>query len=393
MCLDLGNHDRARLVSRLSLGINGNEEESTVVTMSEVAKAAGVSQAAVSYAYSRPSKVSSGQRARIFEVAEALGYHGPDAAGRSLRGGRVGAVGVMVMDSLGYAFSDPSNMQLLRGIAEEGELADVAVTLLPSPRPGPSDNKDPLGHRQASAGMRGLVDGVIIHNLPQGHAAVEAVIARGIPVVVVDSPKLRGVPYVGLDDRSAAASAAQHLLALGHRRIGILVDRLAPDGRSGVARPSRISQASDRVARARVQGYLQQLEASGIARSSVPVIEAGGFQPEDYAKATGQLLDDYDVTAILVASDVMALEAMSVATQRGLSVPAELSVVGFDDAPGAAEAGLTTVSQPMVEKGRIAAQLLLKAIATGELESVLLPTEFIVRSSTARPQKRRSGSR
>ena len=83
----------------------------------------------------------------------------------------------------------------------------------------------------------------------------------------------------------------------------------------------------------------------------------------------------------------MALEAMSVATQRGLSVPAELSVVGFDDAPGAAEAGLTTVSQPMVEKGRIAAQLLLKAIATGELGSVLLPTEFIVRSSTARPRK------
>ena len=353
-----------------------------MVTMSEVAKAAGVSQAAVSYAYSRPSKVSSGQRARIFEVAEELGYHGPDAAGRSLRGGRVGAVGVMVMDSLGYAFSDPSNMQLLRGIAEEGELADVAVTLLPSPRPGPSDNKDPLGHRQASAGMRGLVDGVIIHNLPQGHAAVDAVIARGIPVVVVDSPKLRGVPYVGLDDRSAAASAAQHLLALGHRRIGILVDRLAPDGRSGVASPSRISHASDRVARARVQGYLQQLEASGIARSSVPVIEAGGFQLEDYAN-----------TAILVASDVMALEAMSVATQRGLSIPAELSVVGFDDAPGAAEAGLTTVAQPMVEKGRIAAQLLLKAIATGELGSVLLPTEFIVRSSTARPQKRQSGSR
>ena len=145
--------------------------------------------------------------------------------------------------------------------------------------------------------------------------------------------------------------------------------------------------------RARVQGYLQQLEASGIARSSVPVIEAGGFQLEDYAKASGQLLDDYDVTAILVASDVMALEAMSVATQRGLSIPAELSVVGFDDAPGAAEAGLTTVAQPMVEKGRIAAQLLLKAIATGELGSVLLPTEFIVRSSTARPQKRQSGSR
>ena len=97
-----------------------------MVTMSEVAKAAGVSQAAVSYAYSRPSKVSSGQRARIFEVAEELGYHGPDAAGRSLRGGRVGAVGVMVMDSLGYAFSDPSNMQLLRGNRHRLEGHDIA---------------------------------------------------------------------------------------------------------------------------------------------------------------------------------------------------------------------------------------------------------------------------
>jgi len=98
-------------------------------TMHDVAKAAGVSQAAVSYAYNRPHKLSEARRAHILAVAEKLGYAGPNPAGRSLRTGQVGALGLMITDSLPYAFDDPATTELLTGIPEVGELAEVALTL------------------------------------------------------------------------------------------------------------------------------------------------------------------------------------------------------------------------------------------------------------------------
>jgi DNA-binding LacI/PurR family transcriptional regulator len=357
--------------------------------MNDVAQAAGVSQAAVSYAFNRPAKISAPQRERILEIAKQLGYHGPDAAGRSLRSGRVGAVGVLVMDTLAYAFSDPSNVELLRGVAEVGELADVAVTLLPSPPPPPGEDETSAAIREANAGLRGLVDGVIVHALPEKHRAVAAVVSRSIPIVVVDSPKLRGVSFVGLDDEAAAHSAARHVLGLGHTRIGILVDRLRPDGYAGQVDSARLRRALDKVPRDRVRGYLRAAEEHGIAAEDVPVIEAGGFRADLYLDAARTLLEQHDVTAVLAMSDVLAIAVLDVARDLGRAVPQELSVIGFDDAPDAESHGLTTIRQPLAEKGRVAAQLLLDLIETGKRRSVILPTELVVRSTTARAKAKR----
>ncbi len=97
-----------------------------MVTMKDVARAAGVSQAAVSYAFSNSPKVSASQRDHIYAVAQSLSYAGPNIVGSSLRSGRVGAVGIMVMESLGHALEDPSTMLLMKGVVEVNELADVA---------------------------------------------------------------------------------------------------------------------------------------------------------------------------------------------------------------------------------------------------------------------------
>lgn len=361
-----------------------------MVRMKDVAKAAGVSQAAVSYAYSRPEKLSAPQVKHIMETAERLGYAGPNIVGASLRSGKVGAIGVMVMDTLQYAFSDWSTKSLLQGVVESHRIDDCALTLLPLPH-NIESAADPA--RRVSDGgrsaLRGLVDGVIVHSLPDDHPALLVLRSRRIPIVVVDAPRMPGVPLVGVRDREAAREQMEHILRLGHTRIGVIADRLIPDGHRGWVTPQRRRSGTERVVRERLHGYAEALEAAGLDLDALPLIEAGAWDDESALGAARSMLAEHNVTAIVATSDTMALGVLTVAEERGSSVPADLSVIGFDDVPAADEAGLTTVRQPMVEKGRIAANILMDLIA-GNLEheeQLTLPTELIVRSSTAKPKR------
>lgn len=351
------------------------------MTMRDVARAVGVSQAAVSYAYNRPEKLSESQRARIFGAAAELGYAGPDPAARGLRTGKVGALGLILTDSLSYAFDDPGASLLLRGISEVGELAEVALTLLPAPL-----ERVPTPAR-SGASLLGLVDGFMIYALPDRHPVVQSVLSRQLPVVVIDGPAVPGQALVGIDDRGAAHEAAAHLQALGHRDVGILVSRLTPDGRTGPVTPTRLSRARDRVMKARAEGYAAPFGESG---AGPPVIvEAGGFSFAQSRLAAGRLLDISPLTAVLAATDVLALAVIDVARERGLRVPEDLSVVGFDDLPAAAAAELTTVRQSLQAKGARAARLLLDTIGGAtDHPNVTLPTELVVRRSSAPPRTR-----
>lgn len=358
-----------------------------MVTMKDVARAAGVSQPAVSYAFNRPDQLSAEVRAHILQVASDLNYSGPDPVGRGLRRGSVGAIGLMITDSLPYAFDDPATVQLLRGVAEVGEMSEVMLTLLPLR--SAAEAEDPAAVEAGQARMSGasLVDGFIVYSLPDRHRAVDAALARGLPTVVVDAPSGLGCSYLGIEDRLAARHAAEHLIGLGHRRIGVLMDRLSPDGRSGLADDARRRGARDGVARERVLGYQQALRAAGLSWRQVPMVEAGGFDQAATQRAVGLLLDESPgLTAILASTDVLALQTLRELRVRGIRVPEEVSVVGFDDVPAAAPAGLTTMAQPLVEKGRAAARLLLQGIRGGQRSTVILPTELVVRSSTAPPR-------
>ncbi|MEV6588734.1 LacI family DNA-binding transcriptional regulator [Streptomyces acidicola] len=347
--------------------------------MRDVAQAAGVSQAAVSYAYNRPGKLSAAQRERILQVARDLGYIGPHATGRSLRTGQVGALGLMITDSLPYAFDDPATAALLKGISEVGELSEVALTLLPCPLESDRMAQD------SGVLLRGLVDGFLAYAMPETHPAVDTVLRRQLPVVIIDGPNPEGLPRVGIRDREAARAAAAHVLSLGHRSVGILVDRLVPDGHSGVVTPARRRQARDLVMRERLAGYAAAFRSAGVPWKSATVVEAGGFHEAASQAAAESLLAAGPPTAVIAASDVLALATIDAAHRCGLRVPQDLSVVGFDDLPSAVAAGLTTVRQPLVDKGRQAARLLLDVIGGGEPREVLLPTELVVRATTAPP--------
>lgn len=355
---------------------NRNTREGTGrrVSAKDVAAASGVSVMSVSNAFNRPEKLSSARRAEILRIAERLGYPGPDPKGRSLRLGRSGAIGVVLTASLSYAIDDPASVLLLRGIAEVGEFEEMALTLVPFSAAG------------AGTVQSVVVDGFILYSLPDGDPAVETALARGLPFVVVDGPEVSGHSRVGIDDRAGARAAAQHLVDLGHRRFAILVDRLCADRHVGVASSKRARGATYHWARDRVEGYLEVLLAAGIAESDVAIQEAGGYTAAESRSAASSLLNRTDVTAILASTDVLALATVEELLVRRLEVGRDVSVVGFDDIPAAARSGLTTVAQPLVDRGRIAAQMLLSAIRGDPPARRLLDASLVVRQSTGPPR-------
>lgn len=358
-----------------------------MVSMKDVALAAGVSQPAVSYAYNKPGKISAAQREHILAVAEKLGYPGPNIMGRSLRSGKVGAIGLMVMDKLSYAFADPSMIALLRGIGEIGELSNVALTLFPLNNRRIQGEDAQSG--QTSLAVRGLVDGLIIPTMPDDHPMVRAVIQQKIPFVVVDSPMIDGAHYVGIDDRGAARQQMRHLLELGHRRIGIVIDRLNPDNQRGEVSLQRFRSSTEMIVRERLTGYLEEAAEAGLGFDDLHIVEAGGFDATAGQAAASSLLNKYPVTAMVACSDVMALASMAAARALQVRVPEDLSIIGFDDIPEAAAAGLTTIRQPMVEKGVYAARFLVDLLNSppGGAEPPkrkIFQTQLVVRTSTRR---------
>ncbi len=358
-----------------------------MATLKDVAAAAGVSRTTVSNAYNRPGKLSAAVRARILAVAQELGYPGPDPVARGLRTGRIGTLGVLLAEALAFAFDDPAAVLLLRGVAEVGQLADMGLSLLPAPPERPTG-----AATVTQAVTRAAVDGFLVYHLPDDHPSIPALLGRRLPTVVVDGPRLQGVPLVGVDDHGGARQAAQHLLALGHRRIGVLVDRIAADAYRGPVDHQRRGASGFRAAQLRLGGYADALRAAGLAWETTPIQECGIPNRASGRAGAAALLDRVpELTAILATTDLLAQGAIQAAHERGLPTPAALSVVGFDDLPDTASTDLTTVHQPLAEKGRIAARLLLQALDSPLIPAsrIELPTRLVMRGSTAPPLTKR----
>jgi DNA-binding LacI/PurR family transcriptional regulator len=346
------------------------------VTLQTLADALGVSRTTASNAFNRPDQLNPALRERVLALAAELGYAGPDPAGRALRSGRAGAIGVLLTERLSYAFGDPAAVATLRGLAVEAEASGISLSLLPAPLSGGAD--------AAEVVTRALMDACFVYALPEGHPSVAAVLERRIPVVIADTPHVPGVPLVSIDDRGGARAAAQHLLDLGHRRLAVASLRIREDDRTGLADGARRHEASYRVTRERLAGYADAIAAAGLEWDDVPIYEGHPNSRRLGGEAVTALLErDPPPTALLAMSDEIALGAIFVARAAGLAVPGQLSVVGFDDAPAATSRELTTIRQPLVDKGRTAGRMLLEAIDGGTPADVVLPTELVLRRSTA----------
>jgi DNA-binding LacI/PurR family transcriptional regulator len=315
------------------------------VTLRTIAEAVGVSRTTVSNAYNRPDQLAPALRDRILGTAHELGYRGPDPAARRLRSGRRDAVGLLVSDGLSGALADPASVMVLQGIARATEDAGVALLLVP----------ERGGIRDA------VVDAFCLYSLAADHPSVAAVRERGVPLVVVDAPRIEGHAFVGSEDRRGARLAVEHLLALGHRRFALLTTSV--------------------IHRDRLAGYREALEAAGVGWARYEL--AADLPERGLEGGRLALAANPRPTALIAATDQLALGALEAASEAGLRVPDEVSVIGFDDIPGAASSrpALTTVRQPLLEKGEVAGRLLSDGPDGRE---VILPVQLVVRGSTAR---------
>lgn len=347
------------------------------VTLLDVAKAAGVSRTTVSNAFNRPDQLSGELRDRVLGTARGLGYAGPNPIARMLRTGRAGVIAIMFPDTLPYTFSDPASVAFLQGAAQACQAERSGVLILPELDEGAA----------ATAIGSSAVDGFVLYCWPEDSRILPSLAERRLPAVGVDIGAFPLGPLIGVDDRGGAAAAAAHLVGLGHRRLAVLTLELRPDGFTGRVDAARRGSASYHVTAERLGGYLEALARAGIDPASVPIEERPtGERAEAAAReaALALLACRPRPTAILAMSDRLAAGALQAAAQLGFQVPRDLSVIGFDDAPLAAQLvpPLTTVRQPLIEKGRLAAELLFRP--TDQRRHVL-PVSLVARRTTAPP--------
>ena len=335
------------------------------VGIADVAQAAGVSKTAVSFAFNSPERLNDETAARIRQIADELGYR-PDPVARMLTQGRTRTIGILTPQPLAVVFLNPFFGALSAGIGLAAEAAGFGLYLI-----------SPLHGSLAQAVSRASVDGLVAIGLSSGHAEIEQIRRTGLPIVLVDSLAMPEHASVTIDDAAGARAAASHLLELGHR--SFLVIAVEPP-------MSLVDPSPDSVTALRLGGYRSALAESGVSLLDNQVetgsaTVAGGAAA--FARAWARGLRP---TAVLAMSDAMAIGVLRAADDLGLRVPADLSVIGFDDVDMAAFVNppLTTVHQPVRQKGEDAVRLLLAAIEhrAPEHEQLRLETHIVVRAST-----------
>jgi len=350
-------------------------------TLLDIAAAVGVSRTTVSNAFNRPDQLSAELRDRIMAAARAMGVHGPNPAARMLRTGKAEAIGLLFHETLPFAFDDPAAVGMLRGVAAACEKARSGLLILPAV-------KSPASR---SAIHRAAVDGFLVYGFLNGAEAWAPLLRRGLPVVAIDNQAPDGVAFVGIDDHGAARRVAEHVLGLGHRRLGIISLESSVDGYVGPLDAARRAIMTFRTSVDRLEGYAEAIAAAGLDPDSMPIEERPASSEAHGRDAALVLLRRPDrPTAILAMSDRLAIGAIEAARSLGLRVPEDVSVAGFDDIRRAAlvRPALTTIRQPLFDKGATAATLLLKAVADGSpipATRRLLPTELVIRGSTRPP--------
>lgn len=333
-------------------------------TLQDVAKRAGVSTATVSKVLSNKPYFTEETRDKVMKAVAELGYV-PHLAARALSSGRTGIIAVVFPYLYDMIFSDPLVLRILEGIESEASQRGYAI-LLSTPKltdHGP----DPKYHQLITSGY---IDGMItLDNVPFA-SVTEPASRKGIPAVAIGYYE---TPYtVQSDDYSGGVQLMRHVTALGHRHIGI------------ISVPERLHYAIHY----RLDGLRAAAEEANLDFDSVPRAD-GDFSTASGSKGAACLLEQHpDLTAIICLNDRMAIGAIQAAKQAGREVPADLSVVGYDDIPMAAAITppLTTIDQQAPELGRAAARMLFEVIDNRAPASVRLSTALVVRESSAAVQ-------
>lgn len=312
--------------------------------------------------------ITEATRQRVREAARSLGYH-PHQGARGLAGGKSFVIGLVVHQSPEQAATDAFLPETIRGIA--GALRSARYRILVEPiSDGATTYAELVRSRHA--------DGLIVSGPRVDATGLAAIEREGFPVVIHGHVPGLDVPSVDVDNQAGARVAVEHLIALGHRRIGCVTNA-----------PLACTAAAECL-----EGYRAALRDAGIELDPALVVEAA-FDARSGHVAMSGLLARGGLDAVFVASDVVALGAVAAIREAGLVVPDDVAVVGFDDIPLAAyfDPPLTTVHLPAHDLGTTVGTTLLDRIAGRPVpDRTLLPTELVVRSSS-RPTGRQVGGR
>jgi LacI family transcriptional regulator len=329
--------------------------EGTSGNLSAVARAAGVSVPTVSRVLNGRGDVAPGTRERVEAILREHGYRRPAARARTSSG---------LIDLVFNDLDSPWAVEIIRGVEEAAHAAGIGTVVS-------AIHGESASARQWLSNLRArATDGVIFVTsdvTPPLHAELSRL---GIPLAVVDPAggPVNDVPTIGAANWAGGLAATEHLLSLGHRRIGF------------IAGPKRLL-----CSRARLDGYGAALAAAGLG-ADPDLVQQGDFYHESgWAGADALLRLDRPPTAIFAASDQMAFGVYEAVRRSGLRVPDDVSVVGFDDLPESrwTSPPLTTVRQPLTEMGLLAARTVLRLARGEEIETprMELATELVVRDS------------
>jgi LacI family transcriptional regulator len=329
------------------------------VNLEEIARLSGVSRSTVSRVINNHPRVNPKTRERVVDVIQRLDYH-PSAAARRLAGGHTNILGLVIPMGVPRLFTDPFFPLLIQGVSQACSAHDHSVMLWVA---------EPEYERRTihQVLQNKMIDGVIIASAILDDPLLEAVVEGELPFVLVGRhPNAPQVNYVDVDNLNSSREIVTYLLRLGYQRIGTI---------SG---PQNMIAGLDRL-----EGYKTALRQWGVPVNPDLVIE-GDFTEEGGYKAMQRLIPRQP-QAIFAASDAMAIGALHALREVSLQVPEDVAVASFDDLPSAthSEPPLTTVRQPILRMGAVAAETLMDIIAHPDMppRCIILPTELIIRAS------------
>ncbi|GIF84797.1 LacI family DNA-binding transcriptional regulator [Catellatospora bangladeshensis] len=335
-------------------------DESRKVTIAAIARLAGVSVPTVSRVINGRSDVSPQTRERVEELLTRHGYRRRPASMRTSSG---------LIDLVFNDLDSPWAVEIIRGVEDVAHAAGIGTVV------------SAIHRRTASAkqwldNMRSRATEGVIFVISTLEPPLQAELRRlNIPVVIVDPAGVppQEAPTIGATNWAGSLRATEHLIGLGHRRIGF------------IAGPPQLM-----CSRARLDGYRTALETAGLSFDDDLVFQGDFYHESGFTGGSRLLQLPEPPTAIFASSDQMALGVYEAVRRAGLRVPDDVSVVGFDDLPEVrwSSPPLTTIRQPLAEMGMVAARTVLRLAQREKIESprIELATELVVRDSTAPPR-------
>jgi len=332
-------------------------------TAAEVAELAGISRTTVSFVLNNVPgiRITEETRQRVLDAARQLNYH-PDANARRMVTGQTRMIGFALHQSPDQAFSDHFFPQVLHGMSQAATRQGFHLLFEVIP---PEDQRD----RYMKLLNERHVDGIVLSGPRSDDTELLRAYEQGANIVLLGQLPNQNIPFVDVNNIGGARVATEHLLNLGHTRIGMITNA-----------PLEYTASADRLA-----GYKQALAGAGIAFDEA-LIRLGNFTMESGAQAMAELLRlEIRPSAVFIASDTVAIGALQAIRKAGLHVPTDIALCGFDDISFAkfTTPPLTTVQLPAFGLGWAAAEMLIRMISKEEIKNphIILSTELVIRDS------------